>query len=102
MRLNGWQRIGIVASVCWMVGAFMYQRNVDVVAEPTKRYQSVFKSCEADKNVARNCYMEAIDAERAALRRAFEQDRFIAAYELAFLPVVLFWLSVFPITSIVG
>ena len=30
MRLNGWQRIGIVVSVVWAVGAAIYQRNADI------------------------------------------------------------------------
>jgi len=27
MRLNGWQRIGVVASVLWLVGGAIYERN---------------------------------------------------------------------------
>ncbi len=27
MRLNGWQRIGIVASVIWAIGAPIYKDN---------------------------------------------------------------------------
>ena len=30
MRLNGWQRIGIVLSILWAVGAAIYQRNADI------------------------------------------------------------------------
>ena len=29
MRLNGWQRIGIVASVVWAIGAPIYLANID-------------------------------------------------------------------------
>jgi hypothetical protein len=30
MKLNGWQRIGVVLSIVWVVGAAIYQRNVAV------------------------------------------------------------------------
>jgi hypothetical protein len=30
MQLNGWQRIGVVVSVAWIIGAGLYQRNADV------------------------------------------------------------------------
>jgi hypothetical protein len=32
MRLNGWQRIGLVLSVLWVVGAAIHQRNKQVNA----------------------------------------------------------------------
>jgi hypothetical protein len=90
---------------------YIYQRNVDV-AESAKRYRSVLESCQADENVfeatsrgryhsGRNCFTEATDAMVAANSRAFDEDRFIAAYELALLPVVLFWLSILPVIRIV-
>jgi hypothetical protein len=30
MRLNGWQRIGVVVSLAWAIGAGLYQRNSDI------------------------------------------------------------------------
>jgi hypothetical protein len=27
MKLNGWQRIGVIASVVWVVGSFLYVRK---------------------------------------------------------------------------
>jgi hypothetical protein len=29
MKINGWQRVGIVASVAWMIGAYIYTFNVE-------------------------------------------------------------------------
>jgi hypothetical protein len=65
-RPNGWQRIGIVLSVVWVLGDGLYQRDVDltnaawhldfaytVCAETKTQRQDIdFKSCvdEADKN----------------------------------------------------
>jgi hypothetical protein len=68
MRLNGWQRIGIVASVCWVIGGGLWTmgRITDVATFPSKAElhrcmsdsQSDMKVCEArfdrDFNAAMN------------------------------------------------
>ena len=30
MKLNGWQRIGVVLSIVWIIGAGIYQRHADI------------------------------------------------------------------------
>jgi hypothetical protein len=44
MRLNGWQRIGIVASVIWAIGAPIYLDN-EAQSDAEKRYSRVYGSC---------------------------------------------------------
>jgi hypothetical protein len=90
-RLNGWQRIGIVLSVVWVLGAGLYQRDVDltnaawhldftysVCAETKTQHQNIdFKSClgEADKNYA-----------------LFVEGSWGNVVALVLVPVVLAWL----------
>jgi hypothetical protein len=44
MRLNGWQRIGIVASVIWAIGAPIYMDN-EAQRDANDRFGQVYGSC---------------------------------------------------------
>ena len=51
MKLNGWQRIGIVASVVWAIGAGLYSLNASHDREAEKAADHVARSCiEAYRN----------------------------------------------------
>lgn len=44
MKLNGWHRIGIILSVCWMIGAVVHTRNAETEFAG-KWYQAEMKIC---------------------------------------------------------
>lgn len=44
MKINGWQRIGVVASALWAVGAAIYERGGQVRAA-TAFHQSALNNC---------------------------------------------------------
>lgn len=51
MKLNGWQRIGIVVSVVWSLSAGIYTRHVIKSQEQTYAW-STYKACETDEDAA--------------------------------------------------
>ena len=44
MKLNGWQRIGVVASVLWAIGAAIYERTSQV-STATEFYKNALSNC---------------------------------------------------------
>ncbi len=60
MKLNGWQRIGVVASVLWGVGAAIYERSGQV-SMANAFHESALRNClpefaDACTNRASNTY----------------------------------------------
>ena len=93
MRLNGWVRLGIVASVLWAVGAYLYQNNA-VNERASRAYDHWAKQCMAverlknsDKQDFEKCY--AMGEEMMML--AFKEAKGEAA-ALALIPIPLAWL----------
>jgi hypothetical protein len=88
MKLNGWKRIGIIASIAWVLGAGIYTLTVDSDANALAA-SKIALSCEDANNGA--------DPEGKCSARADEYlaetisaDRLEAAI-VAFVPVPLGW-----------
>jgi hypothetical protein len=100
MRLNGWRRIGIVASVIWAIGAPIY---LDSAAQ--KDALEVFgRSYEHCRDIPRNdpnrCYEEASRLYETVPRYTFGGDpQNIAVVSLV--PIVLGWLLVYALVYLV-
>jgi len=64
LRLNGWQRIGIVASVIWAIGGGIWGNNVGLEAGnwPTEKYGMCLKVFNAEpcRQIFEKEYPEAI------------------------------------------
>lgn len=87
MQLNGWKRIGIVASVAWIIGAGMYTFNRvedSVVAAASKRTLS----CEEANNYRGSAECDNRSTEYLADHNS---DARLAALSTAFIPVPLGW-----------
>lgn len=57
MKLNGWQRIGIAASVVWSLGAGVYTHHVIKAHEQAYAW-SRYKACEMDEDAAATQWRE--------------------------------------------
>ncbi len=87
MRLNGWQRIGLVLSVLWALGAAIHERNKQVDAAH-ELFQSQYRMCLEQADAAKNC--DNVSLQVAMDATAYWPD--VAFY--AFGPVMAGWLVV--------
>ena len=87
MRLNGWQRIGLIVSVLWALGAAIHERN-EQVNSAKALYQLK----------AQTCFTEQADTAIKCLDKVSFQDAMDATANwpdvafYAFGPVVAGWL----------
>jgi hypothetical protein len=86
MRLNGWQRIGLVLSVLWVVGAAIHERNKQVNAAYAL-FQSQYRMCLERADSMKNCG-ETVSLQATLDATANWLD--VAFY--AFSPVIAGWL----------
>jgi hypothetical protein len=99
MHLNGWQRIGIVASICWIViGGLWIRGNVfDDLAAPAT---AVYRNCiSKPEYIIEDCDRKYDAAWRPI---ADHWDRiwyYTAAYTLIPIPIV--WLIVYGLVGLV-
>jgi len=47
IKLNGWKRVGIVASLVWILGAYLYIHN-SAISGSSEAISSIHVSCDAD------------------------------------------------------
>jgi hypothetical protein len=99
-RLNGWQRIGIVLSVVWAIGAAVYEINVindRYYAAFGAAFRPVLNRCEDDpsKNGV-NCAEVAGRAARAAVPTESSWNIAIAALA----PIPFFWLIAYALVGL--
>ena len=87
MRLNGWQRMGLVLSVLWALGAAIYERNEQV------------KSADALYQLkAQACFTGQADTTKECLNKVSLQDAMDATANwadvafYAFGPVIAGWI----------
>jgi len=94
--MNGWIRIGIVLSVIWAIGAFLYQRNDD---QNKVQYWTtlMYKTC-TDSPAKQNDYKGCMD-KAVANSRVFDGGIPNAAF-VALAPIPVGWLSAFMIFGI--
>ncbi len=84
MRLNGWQRIGLVLSTLWILGASIYERKKQVSAAD-ELFQFKFRLC-LEEYPGSSC-IESVSLQAAMDATANWPD--VAFY--AFGPVVAGW-----------
>jgi hypothetical protein len=64
MQLGGWQRIGIILSIVWALGAAIYQRNADI--EHAQDFMSLaYKACTESKLLNNDSDWSSCDQESA-------------------------------------
>ncbi len=71
MRLNGWQRIGIVASVIWAIGAPIYKDNEAQRAADESFYRSYDSCRDVPSNDPEQCLQRASRAHDSVPRYHF-------------------------------
>jgi hypothetical protein len=88
MRLNGWQRIGIVASVLWVIGGGIWGNSLGLA--PGEYVAQAYEQC-----------LLSSYSDREACSARFERDwpeaikyHWHLAAAFAFLPIPLAWLAV--------
>jgi hypothetical protein len=88
-RLNGWQRIGVVLSVCWILGGFIWGAN-QVGSEATIPAEAHITACySANVTDLSACNAAAAAEYTAALDGS---HRWAWGFAFATIPVVLAWL----------
>ena len=114
MKLNGWQRIGVVVSVLWAIGAGIaeWRSIVDhsydyfskssvwcgMEASSAKNTAEILSrdivaALEAEKNAFSNCTRRAL--ETSAEMREFNGKAALSILAVSFLPIVFGWLLAF-------
>lgn len=94
MKLGGWQRIGVVLSIVWIIGAGIYQRNAEL-KRANESVSSLFAVClktdllNGGKRVT-NCLEETSKNRDIWLEGSWGNVALVA-----FLPVLLAWPAVF-------
>lgn len=96
MRLNGWQRIGIVLSILWAIGAAIYERQTQIDSGTyiaTRGFAICIEPASADHD---KCYSKLSDD----LSRSIEPHwGNVAFYALA--PVLAGWLVAYVLLWVV-
>jgi len=88
MRLNGWQRIGLVLSALWVLGAAIHVRTKQVDAAD-ELFQFQYRLCLEQVNPVKNC-SDTVSLQAAMDATAYWPD--VAFY--AFGPAIAGWLVV--------
>ena len=93
-KINGWKRIGIIASLVWIIGAYLYAYS-SAISKRSEDISSVHVTCDADltgktgdayTNGFKECNKQADDSLSLAIRDA-RLDGVLAAL----VPVPLGW-----------
>lgn len=94
MRLNRWQRIGVVLSVVWMVSAAIYQRNADIDRAESFSKDS-FQVCLDSKSLAHNKDISSCEQEREKSLAIWMTGSWGNVAFIALAPIPLSWLTGF-------
>jgi hypothetical protein len=94
MRVNGWQRIGIIASIIWALGAGIYTHNADVErAQGFAKY--AYKVCSDGKSLKHDSDLSSCERERQAnLATWMVGDAGNVAFA-ALVPIPLGWIAAY-------
>jgi hypothetical protein len=87
MRLNGLQRIGVVLSILWAIGAAIYIRSAQV-KNANLLFQLEFRACLNERNTSNEICSNRISLQNAMDATAYWPD--VAFF--AFGPVIIGWL----------
>jgi hypothetical protein len=97
MRLGGWQRIGIVASLIWVIGAGFYQHQSDV-DEAASEALSVQQRCTiayANAAAEGKCGQVALAMQDLYMTKDLKNVVFVAL-----LPILPVWLLAYGVSGI--
>jgi hypothetical protein len=98
MRLNGWQRIGIVASVIWAIGAPIYFDNA-AQNDAREKFSSYYKLCrDVPGNDPERCFKEASQQYDTVPHYTLSEPENVAVVSLV--PVVLGWLLAYVLVGL--
>lgn len=98
MRLNGWQRIGIVASVVWTIGAPIYMDHA-AQQEAGDAFDLSYRACrDVPSNDPDECFQRANRAYNTVPRYPLLSANAAVA---ALVPVGLGWLLVYALVYLV-
>ena len=90
MRVNGWQRIGVVLSVLWAIGAAIYVRSAQV-KNADSLFQMEFSACLNERIATIKACSDKVSLQNAMDATAYWPD--VAFF--AFAPVIAGWLMAF-------
>jgi hypothetical protein len=100
-RLNGWQRIGIVTSVAWAIGAWFYTA-ISFEKQATSEYLSTHEMCvtplieQGRTHAIADCTNLAREARSLAVLHKSETAAFNA-----FVPILIAWLIVYGVIGLI-
>jgi hypothetical protein len=98
MRLNGWQRIGIVASVIWAIGAPIYLDHA-AQQEATEAFGRDYRACrDVPSNDPDQCFQRASGAYDTVTRYPLLSANAAVA---ALVPIGLGWLLTYALIALV-
>jgi len=99
MRLDGWQRIGIVVSIVWAVAAAICQRNADIErAQDFTKF--AFKVCADARSPGRDKDAPSCSQESETHKAVWLAGSWGNVALVALVPIAFGWLSVYTIFGI--
>jgi hypothetical protein len=96
MRLNGWQRMGIVASVVWAIGGGLWGNDI-AIRDGTALAKLKYSICLDQPNYNGAVCSQTFDKEYA---KGVEGHWYAAALS-AFVPIPIAWLIVYGLVALV-
>jgi hypothetical protein len=99
LSLNGWQRIGVVLSSIWIIGAGLYQRNADL-ERASHMGAWAMRVCEETQGLKHMDYTPCA-AEFAKEFSLFLEGSWGGVVFVAIAPMALGWLGVYAAIGIV-
>jgi hypothetical protein len=87
-KLSGWKRVGLVLSVLWALGSFLYVRNIQIT-RADQLYEWAWRGCINGDYSKFSACLDEFSYQRALTTTAYWPD--VAFYALA--PIVAAWLA---------
>lgn len=94
MRLNGWQKIGIVLSILWAIGAGIHTSN-DAVEQAHKFVNFAYKVCKDGKMVADDADLSSCEKEKALKAETLMKGSYKNVAFASLVPIPFGWLAGF-------
>jgi len=96
-RLNGWQRIALVLSVLWAIGASLYTMN-SFESNAKLMSERMYDDCVVHRSgTGEDCYNTMRQTHRVQMALGRKQ-----AAARALLPIPLVWIAIWLVNGIVG
>lgn len=94
MRLNGWQKVGLVLSIVWLVGAAIHQRNSDI-SQADSQATFAYNICAVGQSATAGGDLKYCQLERAKTRTLLMGGSWGNVAFMALVPIPLAWLAAF-------